>query len=405
MSGSVPAAEFAARRAAVARAAAARGLDALLVFSRGGAGFDFYGDVYYLANFHSSFAVLPDSQVWAARGHAAIIVPADGEPTLLSDHLDPTDERVALDDVRVDQNLPAAIGRTLAERGLASGRLGLVGRETMTVSWFEQIQQAAGRRLDIVPADEILERERLIKSPAECELMRAAATVGVGWMGATMGAVREGTTDADAVAEGLRYLVAHGGVQYDVAIASGPDSDRYWGHPGIPDWNGSRQLRRGDLVHVDQWGPVGAYYTDMARSTVVGRSPGEAQREVLDGSVGVVEYLIHHARPGIGFGELARRGEAWLREHGFADGGSDPDESGGEPEYGFSLFGHSLGLTTERPWVIAQEETVIEPNMVLAIEAVVGRAGVGSSNFEQTLIVGEDEPEILTAGCPTRWWD
>jgi Xaa-Pro aminopeptidase len=405
MSRSVSATEFAARRAAVARATAARGLDALLVFSRGGGGVDFYGDVYYLAKFHSSFAVLPDSQVWAARGHAAVILSADGEATLLSDHLDPTDERVAIDDVRVDQNLPAAIGRTLAERGLAAGRLGIVGRETLTLSWFEQIQQAAGGRLDVVPADEILERERLIKSPAECELMRAAAKVGVGWMAATMGAVQEGATDADAVSEGLRYLVANGGVQYDVAIASGPDSDRYWGRPAIPPWNRSRQLRRGDLVHVDQWGPVDAYYTDMARSTVVGRSPGEAQREVLDGSVGVVEHLIDAARPGVGFGDLARRGDAWLREHGFADVGGDPDGSAGEPEYGFSLFGHSLGLTTERPWIIAQEDTVIEPNMVLAIEAVVGRAGVGSSNFEQTLIVGEDGPEILTAECPTRWWD
>ncbi len=405
MSGPVPAAEFAARRTAVARAAAAQGLDALLVFSRGGAGVDFYGDVYYLANFHSSFAVLPDSQVWAARGHASVILPVDGEPVLLSDHLDPTDERVVIDDVRVDQDLPAAIGRTLAERGLASGRIGLVGRETLTLSWFEQIEEAAGCRLDVVPADEILERERLIKSPAECELMRAAAKVGVGWMEATMGAVREGATDADAVAEGLRHLVAHGGVQYDVAIASGPDSDRYWGRPAIPVWNRSRELRGGDLVHVDQWGAVDAYFTDMARSTVVGRSPGEAQREVLEGSVGVVEHLIDHARPGVAFGELARRGEAWLREHGFAGDGADPGGDEGEPEYGFSLFGHSLGLTTERPWIIAQEETAIEPNMVLAIEAVVGRAGVGSSNFEQTLIVGESEPEILTAGCPTRWWD
>jgi len=51
------------RRAAVAREASDRGLSALVLFSRGVTTVDFYGDVMYLADFHSAFPVVPDAAV------------------------------------------------------------------------------------------------------------------------------------------------------------------------------------------------------------------------------------------------------------------------------------------------------------------------------------------------------
>jgi Xaa-Pro aminopeptidase len=388
----ISAEEFRVRRAAVARAAADRGLSALVLFSRGGTTVDFYGDVMYLANFHSAFPVVPDSSVWAARGHAAMVVPVDGPSVLITDYFDDHDDRVQVDDVRVSVRVPTALGEVLRELGLAGERLGLVGGETMTVRWFAQVEKGAGRALDVTPADDVLERQRLIKSEAELTCMRRAAEVGVGWMNTTMAAIVEGRTDAEAVGEGLRYLAANGGTHADVAIASGPISRHYFGSSGVPHWNHTRALQRGDMVHIDQWGPVENYFTDFGRSTVVGRAPSGPQRELLEASVALVEHLIEAVRPGVSFGELYQRGEAWVDAHGF-----DAAELG--------LFGHSLGLTQEAPWIVAGERTVVEPNMVLAIEAYLARPEIGGSNFEQNLIVTHGEPEILTAACPSRWWD
>jgi len=319
-------------------------------------------------------------------------VPVDGPSVLITDYVDDHDNRVQVDDVRVSLRVPTAVGEVLRELGLAGGRLGLVGGETMTLRWFAQVQEGAGRALDVTPADDILERQRLVKSEAELAFMRHAAAVGVDWMNVTMGAVAEGRTDAEVVGEGLRYLASRGGTHADVAIASGPKSRHYFGSTGVPHWDHVRPMQTGDIVHIDQWGPVDNYFTDFGRSTVVGRAASAAQRALLEAAVAAVDHVIGGVRAGVTFDELYRRGASWLIDHDF-----EPAELG--------LFGHSLGLTQEAPWIVDGETTVVEPNMVLAVEAYLARSEIGGSNFEQNIIVRDDRPEIMTAACPSRWWD
>jgi len=347
--------------------------------------------------------VLPDAPgVWSARGHAAIVLPVDGPAVLLTDYLDDHDGLLAIDEVRVAVDLPAAIGRELVALGLAEQPLGLVGREALAHAWHREIEAAAGGPLDLVAADDLLDDARMVKSPAELDAMRAAAAVGAEWMSTTLRGLTEGRTEADAVGDGLAYLAANGGSAYDVAIASGAKSHHYFGSSGLPHWNATRRLARGDLVHADVWGPVGGYFTDLARSTVVGGRADDGQRTVLEGAVALVDHLIAAVRPGVTCDELARRGDAWLADNGFAE---EPDGDGEQPAYGHSLYGHSLGISTERPWIVSGEGTALRADMVIAIETVVGLPGVGAANHEQTLIVSDGEPEILTAACPSRWWE
>ena len=42
--------------------------------------------------------------------------------------------------------------------------------------------------------------------------------------------------------------------------------------------------------------------------------------------------------------------------------------------------------------------------MTLAVEQHVAKGGVGTVRFEETVLVTETGPEIMTAGCPARWW-
>lgn len=397
--------ELEARRQAARISASDDGLDGLVLWSRGGTSLEHYGSVAYLTNHHTTFPSINDGEGWSARGHAVLVLGADGPAVLVTDYLDDPDDRVRVDDVRTDLRIPTAVGRVLAELGLDRGRLGLVGRELVAAHWLQEMEDTVGHPLDMVPADHILERLRRVKSASELRCLRHAAQVGIGWMEATMSAIAEGRTEGDAVGEGLRHLAAHGGLLDDVAIASGPNAQHYWGSSGTPHWNCTRRLERGDMVHVDQWGRVGGYFTDFARSTVVGRRPTDAQREVLEASVALINHIIAAARPGVAVGDLHRRGTDWLADNGFAPASSGAEEAGQAWSAQFPAFGHGLGLTFESPWVIAGEATVLEPNMVMAFEAVVGRPGVGSSDYEQDVVIGADGPEILTAGCPDRWWD
>jgi Xaa-Pro aminopeptidase len=42
--------------------------------------------------------------------------------------------------------------------------------------------------------------------------------------------------------------------------------------------------------------------------------------------------------------------------------------------------------------------------MTLAIEQHVRKVGVGSVRLQDTVLVTEGPPEIMTAACPARWW-
>ncbi|MEG6509959.1 Xaa-Pro peptidase family protein [Methyloligella sp. 2.7D] len=402
----IPDQEFEQRREIARAKAKEKGLEALVIWSRSGHTVEAYGDLYYLTNFHSLFPVVPDRVSWASRGHGALILPVEGDPVLITDYVDDPEDRIKVSDVRCVPDITVSTADVLREMDLLNKPIGLVGGMSFLMSAWRRMEARAGNdKIDFVPADDILERMRLIKSPAEIALMRHAAGVGVKWMEATMSAIVAGNTEGDAVGEGLRVLAANGGTQQDIAIASGPFASNYMGSSGIPHWNVTRPMEEGDLVHCDQWGPVDAYYTDFARSTVVGGKPSDAQRELLEGSKTLIHHIIDGIRPGeTTFGDLYASGSKWLDDHGFANHKSSADESNAFSSM-FPCFGHSLGLGIDAPWICEDDPTMVEENMTLAIEALVGRPGVGAANYEENIVVHADGVEILTASCEGQRWE
>ena len=397
--------EFADRRARAQAAAKEMGLDALIVWSRSGNTVDAYSDLYYLTNFVSLFPCVPDRPTWSSRGQGALILPVDGDGILVTDYLDDPEDRVKVKEVRLAIDLATGVADVLTETGLADKRIGMVGMMSFLVSAQRRMNKRANRTFEFFAADHLLEEQRLIKSPAEIECMRWSAGVGVKWMDATMAAVIEGNTEGDAVGAGLKVLAANGGVQQDVAIASGANSIHYMGSSGMPHWNVTRPMQAGDLVHIDQWGPVQGYYTDFARSTVVGGKPSDGQRELLDGNIALIHHIIAGIVPGkTTFADLYNRGSQWLDDNGFASHKSSCADSNNFSNL-FPCFGHALGLGIDGPWITEDEGTVIQPNMTLAIEALISKPEIGASNFEEDVLVTETGAEVLTKGCDAVRWN
>ena len=396
-------AEFVGRQQRAARAAQERGLAGLLVWSRGTTMVEWYGDVYYLTNFYSPFPHLADSPHWTGRGHCALILPVGEHPVLVVDIPDYPRDIVYVSDVRVTNHVPQTVAQVLREKGLDREPLGLAGRETLLLSSHQLIETALGRPLRFQPADEIVERLRWIKSESEIELLRRAASVGVDWMEAALNAVEVGKTEGDIVGSGLKVLASRGGLAYDMGVAAGPHSSQHWGRIGIPDWDAKRQLVQGDLVHIDVCGPVDGYFTDFCRSSVVGRRPTSEQREVLDGSVELIKTVVAAIRPGVTADSLYERGQSWLRDNGFIE---KPPAAQGPPTIpDFPAIGHGLGIEVESPWIALGNQLRLEPNMVLTIEMMVSKPGIGSAGFEHEVLVTADGHEILDRDCSDKWWE
>lgn len=388
--------EFEQRQRKVSEVARERGYSAILVWSAN-LPTAWLGDVLYLANHHAMLCQLPRSAALHSSSFSALVVPAEEPPILLTTALDDTDDRIAVDDVRAATHLPQEVASLLVEKGYAEGRIGLVAHETMLASSYQALVAGLGDKVTLEPCDEVLETMRMVKSPAEIALLRDAAEIGLEWMATTMGAVEAGRTEGEVVGEGLRYLAAAGGVPYDVIISSGPNVEHIWGSSGVPHWNHERKLVDGDMLHLDLWGPVrDGYYTDFSRSTVVGGKASEAQKQVLEGSIDLIEAIVAEIRPGVTYGDLHARGLRWMTENGFRSA----DEEGGGHSAVYPSFGHGLGLGVENPQLIAGDPTVVEPNMVIAVETTLGGAF-----FEQDVLVTEGGHEILTAASPSRLWE
>lgn len=400
----VPAAEYGERRARLRELAAARGLDGVLVVSRGANGADWGADIVYLTNHYSAFPQIPDRPgQWSGRGHSGLVMPADEDGTLVVEIPDWREDLVAIEDVRVELDLWAGLAATLRDRGLAGGHVGLIGRESLLHVAVDRIREELPD-LRLSWADELIEQMRRIKSPAEIVLVREATRVGGEMVAAFVEAAVPGATEADCVLAALQRGIPQGAFPLDIPVASGAHVDHFlWER--MPSWDWRRRLEPGDMIHPDMYGTVGGYFYDLVRTTVAGRTVTGAQREVLEASVAVVEHIIDGMRPGVACGELFERGASWLAEHDFDVPGAEHSQGVALLGQSYPSFGHSLGLAWENPSLVAGEEAVLEPGMVMAVEAEVGRPGVGTGAFEHDLLVTESGVEILTAHVPNVWWD
>jgi Xaa-Pro aminopeptidase len=400
----IPAAEYALRRARLRALARERGLDGLLVVSRGANGADWGADVVYLTNHYSAFPQIPDRPgQWSGRGHAGLVMPAEEDGTLVVEIPDWREDLVHVSDVRVSLDLWAGLAAALRDRGLAGGHVGLIGRESLLHVAVERIrEQLPDLRLSW--ADDLIEGLRRIKSEAEIALMRESTRVGCEMVEAFVSAAVPGATEADCVLAALERGLPQGAFPLDIPVASGAHVDHFlWER--MPSWDATRPLEPGDMIHPDMYGTVNGYFYDMVRTTVAGRSATPAQREVLEASVAVVEHIIDAMRPGISCGELFVRGSSWLTGHGFAAPGAETSDGVALLGQSYPSFGHSLGLAWENPSLVAGESYLLERGMVMAVEAEVGRPGAGTGAFEHNVLVTDTGAEILTTHVKNVWWE
>jgi ectoine hydrolase len=394
----IPRDEFVTRQSRAREAAAAQGFDGVVVWSRGGAFMDMSADVLYLTNHYSQQPYMGDEAgIGTARSHGVCLLPLDGPSTVVVDVPWWRRDLVVADDVRASIHVVETAADAVRAAGLERGRIGLVGASYMTAAAYlglvERLPDAT-----LVRADRLVEDLRLIKSPAEQDLIRRACALGNRTLEALIDAVVVGATEADAMAAASQTLISGGGVLYDAACASGPWSHGYT-HARLPSADSTRAFERGDLFHVDCYGSYGGYFFDFARSRCVGDDPTDDQRALLDAVIEGVEAICGAIAPGVTAAEIHRAGADWLAESPVV--GSIPHE---EPEIeGFPAVGHGLGLMWERPWLVAEDDTVIEPGMYLAVEILLGHPSIGGAMFEHNGLVTEDGFEVLTT-ARQRWW-
>lgn len=395
---SIPVEEFAERRSRAAAKARERGFRGLIVWSRGGATYDNFGDVLYLTNHYGPFPWINDKPpLWTGRSHSAVIITADGEAELCTEITDWRQDLVHVDSVHVDRNLYRGVIDTAVKHGLDEAEIGMVGLEAMPASAYRAI--AAGLpHATLADADDLVMELRMHKSDAEIAMLRHSATIGSALTRAMMEEIVEGHTDGDLAAAALSMGARIPGVaQWDIPLASGACSGHFQ-YARLPSWDAATPYKKGDIVHPDNYGYVNGYIFDIVRTRVVGDQPAEWQREIIDGAAGCVRSVISAMRPGVTAGELFDVGKGYLLANGFTD----------EVAFNtsFPCFGHQDGHAFDDPWLsrgTPDEDVPVAAGTVWSIEIQVGRNG-HAAGFEDMVVVNRDgSVELLTEDLPVHW--
>ena len=251
----IPAAEFRARQERTRVAAEAAGLDAVVVYSRGGGFMDMSADVLWLSGHYSQQPYMGDEAgVGTARSHGVVIVPVDAPLTVVVDVPWWRRDLVVAEPCGRRSTSPGRPPRSLREQGLTGKRIGVAGASYMTAAaWLGSRTRA---RSDAGPC-----RHAGRPAPRDQEPTRSAAdppcacAIGNLTLEALIDAVVEGATEAEAVGEASRVLLRGGGVLYDAACGSGPHAHTYtWGR--LPSADPVRRFERGDMFHVDCYGSL-----------------------------------------------------------------------------------------------------------------------------------------------------
>ena len=244
-----------------------------------------------------------------------------------------------------------------------------------------------------------------IKSAREIELMREAGRL-LGIVHDELGkAIRPGISTKDIDSLGEKLIRGFGCV---------PNFLHYQGYPasicvsvneevvhGIPRDN--RILKEGDIVSLDAGLIYKGYHSDAARTHAVGKISPEAEKLIAVTKQSFFEG-IKMARAGNHLYDISNAIDAYVTPHG----------------YGIvtALVGHGIGTQLhEEPQIpnFAQKRKglKLQPGMTLAIEPMInmGTAQVNwlddnwtvvsadksySAHYENTILITEGEPEILT---------
>jgi Xaa-Pro aminopeptidase len=337
----------------------AAGLDAMLVTD--------LVNVRYLSGFTGS--------------NAALLIFADDEAraALATDSRYRTQASQQAPDMRLE--IERACGRHLARLAAADGvaRLGFESH-VVTVDGYDDLARAAGE-VELVRASGMVEALREVKDDGEKALLRLACEAADAALADLVerGGLRPGRTERQVARDLEGLMLDHGadGVSFETIVAAGPNS-------AIPHHRPTDvELAAGDFVKIDFGALVAGYHSDMTRTFVL----GQAAQWQLD-IYGLVATAQRTGREALVPGEACKTVDAAARTV-IADAGYADNFSHG--------LGHGVGLQIhEAPGISATSTAALQVGSVVTVEPGVYLPDRGGVRIEDTLIVSERGPELLT---------
>jgi Xaa-Pro aminopeptidase len=269
-----------------------------------------------------------------------------------------------------------ALVAALKQQGLDSGVVAVDERGPNRTLLDTLAEKLPGAKF--VPASGILRQIRAVKTPDELERVTEALRITEAGLRAAMELFREGVSEREVQLAFERTVTQEGArtgfclVRFGAGLALGQ----------IP---ASRDItmKANDFAFFDVGIKHRGYKSDIGRLVCLGE-PSDEMRGLFEASKAGQQVAIDMMRPGVVAKDVFEAAVQAVRDAGI-------------PSYKRQHVGHGIGIEYyDLPVLNPASETVLEPGMVFEVETPYYRLGVGGAFIEDTVIVREDGPEIIT---------
>jgi Xaa-Pro aminopeptidase len=288
----------------------------------------------------------------------------------------------------VDRGTVSALVRAAVRAG--TGRIGYESHH-VTVDALAGIERVLADESGDAAAPQLtsvrraVEELRAIKDDDEIEMLRRACAVADQALAELVaeGALRPGRTERQVGRELDARMLALGAEapSFETIVATGANSAIPHHRPD------STELRPGDFLKLDFGATVDGYHSDMTRTLVLGGTGGvvaDWQREVYD----LVAAAQAAGRGALAVGADVVAVDAAAR---------DLIAAAGHGEHFSHGLGHGVGLEIhEAPGISPLGAGTLAAGMAVTVEPGVYLPGHGGVRIEDTLVVTDGAPELLT---------
>jgi Xaa-Pro aminopeptidase len=366
--------EFLSRRRKALAAIAARGLDGLLMFKQ--------ESMYWLTGYDS----------FGYCFFQCLVLRADGDLVLLTrtPDLRQAQHTSLLADIRIwvdraDSDPARQLCELLADKGLAGKRLGVeYDSYGLTAANGKRVDAALDGFAEAEDASGLVDRLRLVKSPAEIACVRRAAGLADAALEAATRETRAGADEGDILAA-MQGAVFRGGGDYPgnpFIIGSGRDAllCRYK--------SGRRRLDPQDQLTLEFAGVWRQYHACLMRTLVVG-APTPRQLAMHAACRDALLACEAKLLPGTAMGEVFDAHARVLDAHGMR-------------AHRFNACGYSLGTVYAPCWMdwpmfFAGNPVEIGPGMVFFLHMILMDSEAGlAMTLGRTSLITEAGPEPLS---------
>ena len=272
-----------------------------------------------------------------------------------------------------------------------TGQVG-VEFDHLSMEWMGKMQSALGSELvDIAPQ---AMAQRMIKSQAEIELIKAGARVADIGGAAIHSAIEAGASEVE--------IAQTGRLAMEQKITElFPDSELrdcwVWFQSGLNTDGAhnpltSRRLEQGDILSLNAFPMINGYYTALERTLFLGE-PSQRALEIWQANVAVHERGLELLRPGAVCSEVVAELNDLFAERDLL-------------QYRSFGYGHSFGVLShyygrEAGLELREDNhTVLQPGMVVSMEPMLlipeGLDGAGGYREHDIMVIGEQEAENIT---------